>query len=151
MRPVDVQKKHEKVLLDRLGKQHKAYREELQKKNAECRGRFYPGPHQDIVPGDKVRISKYKNTFDKGYLANWTNELFTVTRVRPTVPVTYVLEDYRGEPIQGGFYSEEIVKKTVPSVFEIEKVLRKRGDKLLVHWKGYSSSHDSWIDKSDLI
>ncbi|XP_022188515.1 uncharacterized protein LOC111047150 [Nilaparvata lugens] len=101
MPPADVQKKHEKVLLNRLCKQHQAYREELQKKNAECRGRFYPGPHQDIVPGDEVRISKYKKMFDKGYLANWTNELFTVRCVRPTVPVTYEVEDYRGEPIEG--------------------------------------------------
>ncbi|XP_039291209.1 uncharacterized protein LOC120352931 [Nilaparvata lugens] len=123
----------------------------LDKLDSKLKNKFYPGPGQNIEPGDKVRISKNKKTFDKGYLANWTNELFTVTRVRHTVPVTYELEDYRGEPIQGGFYSEEIVKTTVPSVFEIEKVLRKRGDKLLVRWKGYSVSHDSWIDKSDLI
>ncbi|XP_039291696.1 uncharacterized protein LOC120353112 [Nilaparvata lugens] len=144
LRPVDVQKEHERVLLSRLSKQRQEYKDEL---DGKPKSKFYPGPGQNIEPGNKVRISKYKKTFDKGYLANWTNELFTVTRVCPTVPVTYELEDYRGEPIQGGFYSEEIVKATVPSVFEIEKVLRKRWDKLLVHRKGYSSSHYSWIEK----
>ncbi|XP_022193283.1 uncharacterized protein LOC120353103 [Nilaparvata lugens] len=112
---------------------------------------FYPGPHQKIVPGDKVRISKYKKIFDKGYLPNWSNELFTVTHVRSTVPITYELEDVRGQPVQGGFYSQEIVKTKVPSVFEIAKVLKRRGNKLLVHWKGYDSSHNSWIDKNDLV
>ncbi|XP_039276060.1 uncharacterized protein LOC120349647 [Nilaparvata lugens] len=127
MRPVNVQKKHEKVLLSRLSKQRREYKDKLDSK---LKNKFYPGPGQNIEPGDKVRIGKYKKTFDKGYLANWTNELFTVTRVRHTVPVTYELEDYRGEPIEGGFYSEEIVKTKVPSDFEIEKVLRKRGNKL---------------------
>ncbi|RZF35430.1 hypothetical protein LSTR_LSTR006974 [Laodelphax striatellus] len=67
------------------------------------------------------------------------------------VPVTYELEDYRGEPVQGGFYAEEIVKTKVPTVFEIAKVLKRRGNKLLVRWKGYDRSHDSWIDRGDLV
>lgn len=148
MRPADVEKVHEKLLLSKLGKQRQEYQQGLLDKSQPT---FYPGAHQKIEPGDKVRISKHKMTFDKGYLPNWTNELFTVTRVRPTVPVTYELEDYRGEPVQGGFYAEEIVKTKVPTVFEIAKVLKRRGNKLLVRWKGYDRSHDSWIDRGDLV
>ena len=136
----------EALLLTRLSEQREKYQQNLREK---APNRFYPRPNLD--PGDKVRISKYKMTFDKGYLPNWTNELFTVTRVRPTVPVTYELEDVRGQPVKGGFYAEEIIKTTVPNVFEIAKVLRRKGNKLLVCWKGYDRSHDSWINSSDLV
>ncbi|XP_039294119.1 uncharacterized protein LOC120353635 [Nilaparvata lugens] len=104
MRPVDVQKKHDKVLLSRLSKQRREYKDKLDSK---LKNKFYPGPGQNIEPVDKVGISKYKKTFDKCYLANWTNELFTVTRVRHTVPVTYELEDYRGDPLK----EDSILKK----------------------------------------
>lgn len=101
--------------------------------------------------GDKVRISKYKKTFDKGYLPNWTNEVFEIERVQPTIPVTYLLKDGRGESLKGGFYAQELSKTRYGDVFLVEKVLRKKGDRLFVRWLGYDKSHDSWIDKKDLI
>ena len=63
----------------------------------------------DIKVGDKVRISKVKSIFAKGYLPNWTEEIFTVESVnRKTSPITYKLKDYDGEVIEGSFYREEI-------------------------------------------
>ena len=41
--------------------------------------------------------------------------------------------------------------KTNQQTFRIEKVIKKKGDKLCVKWKGYNSSFNSWIDKKDLI
>lgn len=102
--------------------------------------------------GDKVRISKYKQTFDKGYLPNWTNELFTVDKVvTTTVPTTYCLRDYRGDTVKGSFYGKELLKSKTGDVYLVEKVLRKKGDKVLVKWLGFDSKHNSWVDKKEVI
>lgn len=100
--------------------------------------------------GDKVRVSKNKHVFEKGYTPNWTTEIFTVNRVMPTTPVTYKLKDYQDEPIAGGFYEEELLKAKYPDVYLVEKVLEKRGDRVYVKWLGFDTSHNSWINKSDL-
>ena len=44
-----------------------------------------------------VRISKYKNTFAKGYVPNWSEDVFVITKVRNTVPKAYVISDLKGE------------------------------------------------------
>ena len=49
--------------------------------------------------GDKVRISKYKNIFAKGYNPNWSKEVFVIKKVKSTVPWTYVISDLKGEEI----------------------------------------------------
>ena len=60
--------------------------------------------------GDRVRISKYKSTFEKGYTPNWSTKIFTVDHVKSTKPVTYKLKDYQDQPITGGFYEQELVR-----------------------------------------
>ena len=42
-------------------------------------------------------------------------------------------------------------KKLVQKEFRIEKILKRKGDKLCVKWKGYDNSFNSWINKKDLI
>ena len=42
-------------------------------------------------------------------------------------------------------------KKNDQQEFRIEKVIKKKGDKLYVKWKGYDNSFNSWIDKKDLV
>lgn len=100
---------------------------------------------------DFVRVSKYKTVFDKGYTPNWSTEVFKVTKVQHTNPVTYLLEDCRGEPIAGGFYEYELHRVADPNVYLVEKVLRKRGDKVYVKWLGLDSSHNSWICKDNVV
>ena len=56
--------------------------------------------------GDYVRISKYKNIFDKGYSPNWSEEIFVVQK--NTIPGTFVISDLNGEPITGSFYEKEL-------------------------------------------
>ena len=99
--------------------------------------------------GDKVRISKYKHIFEKGYSPNWTTEIFTVSRVKNTFPVTYELKDYQNNPIKGCFYKEELQKTKHPDIYLIEKILKRRGDRILVKWLGFSNEHNSWIHKDN--
>ena len=99
--------------------------------------------------GDHVRISKYKNIFAKGYTPNWSEEVFVIKEVKNTVPWTYVINDLNGEEIIGTFYEKEL-QKTNQQTFRIEKVIKRKGNKLYVKWKGYDNSFNSWIDKKML-
>ena len=56
--------------------------------------------------GDHVRISKYKNIFAKGYMPNWSEEVFVIKKVKNTVPWTYVINDLNGDEIIGTFYEK---------------------------------------------
>ena len=100
--------------------------------------------------GDHVRISKYKDIFAKGYAPNWLEEVFVVSGIKNTVPWTYFVRDLNGEKISGSSYEKEL-QKTSQEEFRIEKVLKRKDDKLYVKWKGYDSRFNSWIDKRDLI
>ena len=100
--------------------------------------------------GDHVRISKCKNIFAKGYTPNWSEEVFVIHKVKNTVPWTYVIDDLNGDVITGTFYEKQL-QKTNPQEPRIEKVIKRKGHKLYVKWKGNDSSFNSWIDKKDLI
>ena len=100
--------------------------------------------------GDHVRISKYKNIFAKEYVPNWSEETFIVSKIKNTVPWPYVINDLNGEEITGSFYEKEL-QKTNQKEFSIEKVLKRKGDRLYVKWKGYDNSFNSWINKKDIV
>ena len=100
--------------------------------------------------GDHVRISKYKNIFTKEYMPKWSEEIFIIKKIKNTEPWTYVLNDLNVEKIIDTFYENEL-QKTDQKEFRIEKVLKKKGDKLYVKWKGYDNSFNSWIDKKDIV
>ena len=108
--------------------------------------------HKDpkFIVGDRVRISKYKNIFAKGYMPNWSEEVFVIKKVKNTVPWIYVINDLNGEEIAGTFYEKEL-QKTNQEEFRIEKVIRRKGNKIYVKWKGYNNSFNSWIDKANLV
>ena len=61
----------------------------------------------------------------------------------------HVINDISGEETIGKFYEKEL-QKTNQQKFRIEKVIKRKRDKLFVQWKGYDSSFNSWIDKRDL-
>ena len=63
---------------------------------------------------------------------------------------TYVVTVLNGEKITGSFYEKEL-QNTTQEKFRIENVLKRKGDKLYVKWKGYDNSFNSWIDKKDLV
>ncbi|XP_046749940.1 uncharacterized protein LOC124413423 [Diprion similis] len=99
--------------------------------------------NERLVLRDKVRTSKFENVFEKGYTPNWTTEIFTISQVENTNPVTYKLKDYQGQPIAGGFYEQELLKVEHPDIYLVEKVLQKRRKKLYVKWLGFDTTHNS--------
>jgi hypothetical protein len=107
--------------------------------------------------GDKVRVSHVKGVFDKGYLQNWSDEVFTVDKVLKTTPVVmYALKDFVEGTVWGSFYEQELQKTRVPDLFLIEKVLKKKKKKVggvsyLVKWRGYDETYNSWVDNLDAL
>jgi len=76
-------------------------------------------------------MSKFKTIFEKSYTLNWITEVFRIIKVQKTNPVTYLLEDYRGKP---SLKEYELHRVANPDVYLVEKVLRKKGDKIT--WNG---------------
>ena len=91
-----------------------------------------------------------KKLFPKGYTQRRTEEVFKISKIQLTIPVTYKITGYNGEEIQGSFYEQEL-QKTYQSTFRIEKVLKRQGDKSLVKWMGCSKSFNSWIDTKTIV
>ena len=71
-------------------------------------------------------------------------------KVKNTVPWTYVISDLKGEETVGTFYEQQL-QKTNQKEFRVEKVIKRKGDKLSVKWKGYDSSFNSWIYKKYIV
>ena len=133
MKPIDVTKDKEELLLKTVYSHIKI-----------------AGPRKFNV-GDVVRISKQKSVFTKGYTPNWSTELFKIKEVKISNPATYILEDSLGAPIAGRFYAEELQRAKHEDVYLVEKVLRRKGDKVYVRWLGLGKNHDSWIHKSNVL
>ena len=94
--------------------------------------------------GDRVRISKCKNIFAKGYTQNESEELFVISKIKDTVPWTYAISDLNGEPsLVTGSFDEKELQKANQEKFRIEEVIKKKGDKLCVKWKGHDNSFNS--------
>jgi Integrase core domain/Chromo (CHRromatin Organisation MOdifier) domain len=138
MRPNDVTKHNEKKLLDVYNRM--AIRHLHSKKS-----------NMKFKKGDNVRISKYKTVFEKGYTPNWTTEIFTILSAHRTTPPTYKLKDFEGHPIEGTFYNEELQKVKYPNAYLVEKILRKKGKKVLVKWYGFPHSKNTWENATNIL
>ena len=101
--------------------------------------------------GDKVRISVHKSLFTKGATANWSEEIFQVRNVRTdTHPIVYELEDLAGEHVKGTFYKEQL-QKTRQEIYRVDRIVRKRGNEVLVKWSGYPEKFNSWMPAEDIM
>ena len=103
-----------------------------------------------------VRISRKKDIFQKGYEQSFSYEVFKITEVKNTYPVTYGISDYKGEPVLGSFYKEElqIIDKS-DDIYPIEEIVNQRTvngrREYLVKWVDYPSEANSWIVESNLF
>ena len=87
MKPIDVKNDNKRVYIDEHNKKDSRFK-----------------------VGDRVRISKLKNIFAKGYAPNWSEEIFIVDKINDTVPYTYNIKDLNGEEMIGSFYDRELQK-----------------------------------------
>jgi transposase InsO family protein len=104
--------------------------------------------------GTLVRLSKLKWPFEKGYLPNWTDEVFVIMKCIPRLPKpVYKVADTTGEEVSGTFYEEELqtVRKSLnEDEFEVERILEQYVDSedgsrhALVKWKGWPDKFNSW-------
>lgn len=131
MAPKDVDKKHESQIFLILNQR---------KTVATKKAKFHIG--------QLVRISRHKNIFGKGFLVNWSNEIFKVIKVNKTLPRVYHLADLKGNLIKGGFYEPELQATKYPDLYLIEKVLKRRGNKMFVKFLGFRDDENQWISKS---
>ena len=103
--------------------------------------------------GDIVRINRTRNIFEnRNYL--WSTEIFKVTKILDTKPITYQLRDMKDEEILGSFYDCELQKVKNTGMYQIEKVLKtltlQGKTNLLACWLGYNSNFDSLIPAEDV-
>ena len=136
---------------------HNTYHSTIKMKPVDVKPSMYIDSSKEINNKDRkfkiddvVTISKYKNIFAKGYLPNWSEEVFAIKKVKNTVPWTYVISDLIGKEIVRTFYEKEL-QKTNQKEFRVEKVIKRKCDKLYIKWKCYDSSFNSWIDKKDIV
>ena len=142
MRPVDVNRDNAESLWQKL------YGKYVAKENQKYR----------FEKGDLVRITKEKHKLSKGYIPNFTEEVFVIEdRVPGRQPPTYRIKAQDGEDIEGIFYESELVK-VMPdneNIQEIEKIVKteKRKDDIyyFVKWKNQPAAKNQWIKESDLV
>ena len=106
--------------------------------------------------GDKVRISRIKGIFEKGYINNWSYEIFDIYKIKCdfTNPTRYYLKDYLGNEIKGCFYEEEL-NEAKCEIYLIENVLRSKTEKgkqiHLVKLVGFDDTRNTWITDKQLM
>ena len=129
------------VLYDIVNKYNNAVHKTIKIKQVELASHSYAKYKEDsnvtkpkFKVGDHDRISKYKNIFAKGYTQIWSKNFFIISKIKNTLPWTYVIGDLNVEPITESFYEKES-KKTNQGKFKIEKVIKRKGDKLYVNGK----------------
>ena len=103
--------------------------------------------------GDKVRISLLKNTFEKSYTSNWSQEIFIIDNIKTSNVHYYFLKDLQGEKIDGMFYEQELLKTNMKKndLYIIEKIIKKKGNKYLVKWRGYDDKFNSYVNQNDIV
>ena len=91
----------------------------------------------------------YKDIFANGYTPNHFEQVFVISKFKNNVLWIYVISNLNGKKIVETFYEKEL-QKTNQTEFRFIKVIKRKGGKLYVKWKGYNNSWNSWIGKKDI-
>lgn len=144
MKPNDVKAENEKAIFSKL---YGNYFSRIANKRKEA----------SPTVGSKIRISKVKTAFEKGYLPNWTGEVFSVKKELGHPPKrVYKIEDMLGEEIAGSFYPEEIqrVKSDPNTTLPVERIIKRKKVKgknlVFVKFLDHPDKFNRWIKESDI-
>lgn len=141
MRPIDVTKRNENIVRKNLYPK-------VVKKKRHTRG--------TLKVGDSVRISPKKATFQRGFEQTHSHEVFKISEILQTYPITYRLTDYKNEPILGCFYKNEVqfVDKS-DDIWQVEAIVNQRNKRgrteYFVKWLGYPPEANTWVSQQDLF
>ena len=76
-------------------------------------------------------------------------DVFKISKIQLTIPVTFKITDYNGEEIQSSFYEQEL-QKTKQDILRIANIIKQHGNKTLVKWMGNNDSFNSWVDNKNI-
>ena len=103
--------------------------------------------------GAKVRLAVQKDRFEKSYIINWSDKIYTIKQVLATRPITYIVKNEKGEVHKGKFYEQELQKNKTDK-HRIQKILKYKTEKgkelALVRWMEHGPSEDSWVPVEEL-
>ena len=129
----------------------------VNKKNENNIRKVLYGENEDVVvfkykAGDYVRISLEKELFSKGYLPGWEKDIYVISNLFPTTPPRYTIKDLYNSEYSHKFYTQQLQKINFEEFpFDTFKVLKVKGDKLLIEKVNSDNSVQSWTNKSSLL
>ena len=129
----------------------------VNKKNENNIRKVLYGENEDVVvfkykAGDYVRISLEKELFSKGYLQGWEKDIYVISNLFPTTPPRYTIKDLNNSEYSHKFYTQQLQKINFEEFpFDTFKVLKVKGDKLLIEKVNSDNSVRSWTNKSSLL
>jgi hypothetical protein len=93
--------------------------------------------------------------FDKGYVQNWSEEIFTIIERIPRVPPVYRIKEENGQEMDSFYYEKELlaVNREPDPLYLIERIIREnlRNNTIFVKWLGYPDHYNSWISRDQVI
>ena len=95
---------------------------------------------------DRVKLNKKLRPLKKVYLPSWTEKVFTVFRVIPRIFPSY--KDWMEPWPRTPFYERDLQKVYLQDddLFRVDKIVKRKGDKVLVRCKGWPDKYKSWIE-----
>ena len=141
---------------DIVNKYNNTYHSTIKMKTVDVKSNTYIDSSKEINDKDPkfkisdfVRISKYKNIFVNVFTLNCSEEVFVIKKVKKLCQGHMLLMIFMEKNFFERF-TKKNCKKTNQKEFRVEKVIKRKDDKLCVKWKGHNNSFNSWIDKKDI-
>ena len=141
---------------DIVNKYNNTYYSTIKMKTVDVKSNTYIDSSKEINDKDPkfkisdfVRILKYKNIFANVFTLNYSEEVFVIKKVKKLCQGHMLLMIFMEKNFFERF-TKKNCKKTNQKEFRIEKVIKRKDDKLCVKWKGHNNSFNSWIDKKDI-